>query len=393
MLPALLLAAAAAGSPAAPCTADLVAWTTIGEAAPGREWTARVFNVRRDRAWYQELTIRLGSGWLSPAEARWFEPPTALRPEAIFVSTTPCSGECLQELCEGLADVLAPALTGVERRCEAEKDGTAVFRDRSVLTRKGTSGYLLRRPGRSPPERCAPEGSSVELRVTTAQFEDVKTDLSGDGAPGSRAASDFLAAIERTLARLSHGRAAAETGLAGVPTAREIREDLRSLLGESYPSSLPSDMLLAAAVGPKDYVAALALERLRFGGTREPYENALALLGEVTGPGAAEALVVHLRGAVESKEAKEAGLILRALLRADRAVAREQAFPLLDEESVRRPALGIFALTDPTLEALLADVPRDDPDAIAAAVRAVRERLCRGPGDEPLRKAACGAIE
>ena len=78
-------------------------------------------------------------------------------------------------------------------------------------------------------------------------------------------------------------------------------------------------------------------------------------------------LQLKLRASVAANRAQIGTLALRALLAADADVARLEAVPLLSNPAFVRPALGVFALTDPILRDDLESLDPTDAKALQEA--------------------------
>ena len=117
-------------------------------------------------------------------------------------------------------------------------------------------------------------------------------------------------------------------------------------------------------------------------------EVALKLLGDGAGSSAAPLLRLKLRSATAANRPSVAGLALRALLAADRDAARLEAVPLLTDPAFARPALGVFALTDPYVREELDPVDPADGEAVAEAALRLLDQLEATAGDDELGEAA-----
>src|SRR5262245_44213462 len=394
-----------------PCGPKLVLWENLGVAEPHGSWTARYLTIERDRSTFIELTIRFGPRGFPAEEARWFDAPTALQPTDVFVTTTPCDGDCLRTVCDELAaNGLGALRAKASKRCSEVKlqnvstGGTPTEVTREVTTlvvRSGKQGILLdpaittdREPyseaegvvGRSP-SRTSYRQEEVDVDSTAPEPSPTMPHGSPEDSPAlPRSAGACLASGAGILGRLSSRESPIVTGLAAIPTARGLLEELRSLDPKAVPATLPDEFLMTAAVGPPDFVKALAIEKARFGGGRpDQFSNALKILGDRPVPAAADLLVAKLRFFVAAKNAGlDASLAIRALLAADPGEARRQGVTLLLEPGLARPFLGVFAVTEPKLREVLEHVNLQDPAAVHRACEDVIQYLA-SHGDEELR--------
>jgi hypothetical protein len=135
----------------------------------------------------------------------------------------------------------------------------------------------------------------------------------------------------------------------------------------------PGEFSLAAAAASGPTVAAMASVEARYGRNAWDREVALRFLGDRPQPRYTDALVDALESAVSFGQPVHASLALRALMKADLAVAKRRAEPLLDDPRLWPSAAGVFVLSDPALAKRFAN-----RDARSEGVRQEIVTLIRG---------------
>ena len=94
--------AAAEDEEGSACPPNLRVWRSHGSAEPGGQWQADVLEINGDIAILREVLIRFGDGTLPADEARWFDPPSVLEPDALRTRTLSFMGEELRSFCRHL---------------------------------------------------------------------------------------------------------------------------------------------------------------------------------------------------------------------------------------------------------------------------------------------------
>lgn len=377
-----LLASAVVGPAAEPsCPRGLTMWETIGAVEENGQWSVRVLRVDGELALFRSMTLRLGDAGLSGREARWFVAPEALEVVGLAVVTLQLVGDELVSLCRELDAMGLGTMRELARpRCYIENGKkTLTLVEYSVSLARG--GLYL--PGTSGLDENAdcepapPKGALPHMKVVLESKD--------PAAPLSEK-------TEEILLRLDHPYLPADTGMTAIPAARQVLATLRERGEDEVPANLPSELLLMAAVGPRNLVEATALEHMMTGRPQEQ-EVALKVLGDRPAPNTAHALRMRLRNAVAGNEDRVVSLSVRALLHADRRAARLEAVNLFREPAHARAALGVFALTSPELREDLEVLDLADPRAVREAVGRVLRHLEASAPEEEVREAARSASQ
>ncbi len=342
------------------CPPNLRVWRSHGNAEPGGQWQADVLEINGDIAILREVLIRFGDGALPPDEARWFDPPSVLEPDALRTRTLSFMGEELRSFCRHLTGSQIDTLREKSRsKCLVTDSGVRLML-RGMLTvtdadaeesDRRTDGGIGVSVGGEDGEEC----KRVEEFAASFDLEEFR-----------ESDTDVFDSVHAMLEEMVGTDGLVETGLAAVPATRYLLGVLRERDEERVPENLPSEFYLTVIAASGPYAESLALERMLTADDTDE-EVALKLLGDYATPAVTPLLQLKLRASVAANRAQIGALALRALLAADADVARLEAMPLLSNPAFVRPALGVFALTDPTLRDDLESLDPADAKALEAA--------------------------
>jgi hypothetical protein len=349
------------------CPPNLRVWRSNGNAEPGGQWQADVLKINGDIAILREVLIRFGDGTLPPDEARWFDPPSVLEPDALRTRTLSFMGEELRAFCRHLTGSQIDMLREKSRpRCLETDDGARMML-RGMLTvtdaeveesNRLTDGGIGVAVGGEDVAEDELECERVEELAASFDLEEFR-----------ESNNDVFDSVYAMLEEMVGTDGLVETGLAAVPATRYLLGVLRERDEGRVPDNLPSEFYLTVISASGPYAESLALERMLTADDADE-EVALKLLGDYATPAVAPLLQLKLRASSAENRPQIGALALRALLAADADVARLEAMPLLSNPAFVRPALGVFALTDPIL--------RDDLESLDPAdTRALEEAGAR----------------
>jgi hypothetical protein len=392
------------------CAANLVVWEARGSFAGGAEWTGRQLQIRENEVLVEEATIRMGPAGLPPEEAPWFEVPSRAVPVAAFATSNSCRGECIAPACAELnragLSVLVRRATASDRcrpqvsvDLEGRKTSERVMDLRILVVRDGRAGLILT-PRRRPRDLvCGSSGEGAGTQpeglgwskeiydlglgaVTLEHHPELPGPTAEEALAIQKAAADVLARAREISRRLGDTGRGVTSGLAAAPLAAALLREVGSVdnIDPNESELPPSATVVAAAVGPPDYVEALLATALRHPAQDwRTYDDLLRILGDRAVPAAAGALAMVFDDALDREDTPQSRIsdVLRALLKADPAEARRQARKLLEEPRNVLPAVGVWFLTEPAVRRELAGVePREaDLDALAERVLRVIEEI------------------
>ena len=346
------------------CPPNLRIWRSHGDAEPGGEWSADILEIQGDIGILREVLIRFGEGTLPSDETRWFDAPSVLEPDSLRTRTLSFMGDELLDYCRHLTGSQIESLREKSRpRCLVNDSGARMMLT-AMLTVTDTDPQQ--------PEPRAEGGIGVTVGGGQVDEDELECErvaeltAAFDPQDVRESGSEAFDSIYAMLEEMAGTDGPVETGLAAVPVARHLLEILSEADKKRVPENLPSEFYLTVTAASGAYAESLALDRMLTEDAPDE-EVALKLLGDFASPAATALVQLKLRASVAAQRAEIGSLALRALLAADPEVARVEAQALLSNPAFIRPALGVFALTDPTIRVDLDSLDLDDEEALAEA--------------------------
>ncbi len=392
LLMAVMLAAFTPAAMASDCPAFLSLWD-MAEPEEGRDWWARILQIRGDRALLREVRV-IYDTLPTERDSRWFyvEDSTPY-PFAFQADVYSIVGDEFDELCGALTSELWSRLTArTKPRCDDRGDELAVevsvmrVSARSVGTRYGMTLAYLPNPDEVEDiaSLCGLEKAPRSTSVTRAM---VTSDLGEVAVRGGGGDTDRLAALRRGLSLLDGLELPSSARIdrqAAVEVTTRLLRELESETGAEPPRIDRSADFLVPGAAPDEREAA-ALSALKEDGA---HHAALFALSETATNRAVFDLVAAVRRGTESNSPAVLLWALKALVRAEPAVARHEAAPLLCGSTLAmRGALGVFEATDPDLRPRLQEVDVTDRADLIKHADWVLDYLSPATGaDEGLRR-------
>ncbi|ANM29912.1 hypothetical protein ABI59_10495 [Acidobacteria bacterium Mor1] len=373
------------------CPAFLSLWD-MAEPEEGRDWWARILQIRGDRALLREVRV-IYDTLPTERDDRWFYvEDTTPYPFAFQADVYSIVGDEFDELCGALTSELWSRLTArTKPRCHDRGDEYAVevsvmrVSARSVGTRYGMTLAYLPNPDEvdDVASLCglekSPRSTSVSRTMVDSDFGEIARGGGGD--------TDRLAALRRGLSLLDGLELPASARIdrqAAVEVTTRLLSELQSETGAEPPRIDRSADFLVPGAAPDEREAA-ALSALKEDGA---HHAALFALSETATNRAVFDLVAAVRRGTQENSPAVLLWGLKALVRAEPGVARQEAAPLLCGSTVAmRGALGVFAATDPDLRPRLQEVDVTDRAALIEHADWVLDYLATATGsDEGLRR-------
>ncbi|HKQ61836.1 MAG TPA: hypothetical protein VJS92_11115 [Candidatus Polarisedimenticolaceae bacterium] len=333
------LSLASAPTASADGVEGVVVWTMRGSMESGDELLVRALEVARDHALLRESRIRFEALRLQ-GEDRWFIAESDWRalPVDVTLRSRTYLGDSFAELQRLVADhMVAPWLADRDDACSGGMTATG----------------------------SEPDGSRVEVAADCASLRALKAGRDAgdrlrepDTATVADDAARALVALTKDLKSASEieafAAAAMMLGLAGTIFHEESLKDV------PIEYALPPAFMLTMPLFPSSSRS----------------HATLVSLGNEPHPEAAYRLLEMLDHGGPDPDARGILLGLRALAKADAAVARARALPLLAKAGYeRRGAVGVFAVTEAKLARGLQSLKPEEPEDVDRAARCVLEYL------------------